>query len=76
MEQVNKRTTQYGIVFHYLSFQRVVPAGSDARHVRKNEIEIYFFCTSATVFNIVAVIFKENRPALLNTLQLNKYESC
>lgn len=76
MEQVNKRTTRHGIVFPYLSFQRVVPAGNDARHVRKYEIEIHFFCTIATIFNIVAVIFKENWPALLNKLQLNKFESC
>lgn len=51
------------------------PAGNDARHVRKYEMEIYFFCTTATIFNIVVVIFKENRPALLNTLQLNNFES-
>jgi hypothetical protein len=76
VEKINKRTTRQEIVFPYFSFQRVVPAGKDARHVRKYEIEIHVFCTTATIFNNIAVIFKENRPALLNTLKLNKFELC
>jgi len=64
------------ILFHYISFKRVEPAGNDARHIRKYEIEIYFFCASVPIFNTVVVIFNENRPALLNILQLNNFESC
>jgi hypothetical protein len=53
-----QKATRRGIAFPYHSFQRVVPAGNGARHFRKYEIEILFFCTTATIFDIAAVIFK------------------